>query len=69
MKVLLLQIKNLELFKNYELSPHLRRGHWRTFTSDYYTNKKGETIWIDPTFIKGEAYTVIEGNNKGELKK
>ena len=55
--------KNTELFKKYELSPHLRRGHWRTFTSDYYTNKKGETIWIDPTFIKGEAFTVIEGGN------
>jgi hypothetical protein len=55
--------KNTKLFKNYELSPHLRRGHWRTFTSDYYTNKKGETIWIDPAFIRGEAYTVIEGGN------
>jgi hypothetical protein len=55
--------KNIELFQNYELSPHLRRGHWRTFTSDYYTNKKGETIWIDPTFIKGDAYTVIGGGD------
>ena len=25
--------KNMELFKNLETSPHLRRGHWRTFTS------------------------------------
>jgi hypothetical protein len=55
--------KNMGLFKKYEISPHLRRGHWRTFTSDYYTNKKGDTIWIDPVFIKGEAITVIEGDN------
>jgi hypothetical protein len=56
--------KNIELFKIHETSPHLRRGHWRTFTSDFYTNKKGETIWIDPMYIKGEALTVIEGCNK-----
>jgi hypothetical protein len=55
--------KNIELFKKYEISPHLRRGHWRTFTSDYYVNKQGETIWIDPVFIKGDALTVIEGDN------
>ncbi|MCL2793664.1 MAG: hypothetical protein FWD87_11320 [Spirochaetaceae bacterium] len=56
--------KNIKLFKNHEISPHLRRGHWRTFTSDYYKNKKGETIWIDPIYIKGEALTVIEGNTE-----
>jgi hypothetical protein len=55
--------KNTELFKKYETSPHLRSGHWRTFTSDYFTNRKGETIWIDPVYIKGEALTVIEGCN------
>ena len=55
--------KNNEIFKSHENSPHLRSGHWRTFTSDYFTNKQGETIWIDPVFIKGEAITVIEGNN------
>ncbi|GHV20589.1 hypothetical protein FACS189494_04680 [Spirochaetia bacterium] len=60
--------KNIELFKKYEISPHLRRGHWRTFTSDYYTNKKGDTKWIDPMFIKGEAITVIEGDNDVKLK-
>lgn len=56
--------KNTELFKSYETSPHLRRGHWRTFTSDFFTNKKGETIWIDPMYIKGEALTVIEDQNE-----
>jgi hypothetical protein len=59
--------KNIELFDSYDKSPHLRRGHWRTFTSDYYTNKQGETIWIDPVFIKGEALTVIEGDKIGKI--
>jgi hypothetical protein len=56
--------KNIELFKVHENSPHLRRGHWRTFASDFFTNKKGETIWIDPMYIKGDALTVIEGCNE-----
>jgi hypothetical protein len=59
--------KNTELFKSHKTSPHLRRGHWRTFTSDFYTNRKGETIWIDPVYIKGEAVTVIEGHNEDKL--
>jgi hypothetical protein len=54
--------KNLELLKKQEINPHLRRGHFRTFTSDYYVHKQGETIWIAPMFIKGEAKTVIEGD-------
>jgi hypothetical protein len=29
-------------------------GHWRTFHSDYYINKKGEKIWI-PAHIRGEG--------------
>jgi len=52
--------KNIELFYKHEIAPHLRRGHFRTFTSDYYVHKQGETIWIEPMFIKGEAKTVIE---------
>ncbi|GHV82269.1 hypothetical protein AGMMS49991_08270 [Spirochaetia bacterium] len=60
--------KNIELFNRHETSPHLRRGHWRTFTSDYFTNKKGETKWIDPMFIKGEAFTVIEGSNEDKSR-
>jgi hypothetical protein len=55
--------KNTELFRSYEVSPHLRRGHFRTFTSDFFTHKRGETIWINPMFVKGEALTVIEGDS------
>jgi len=55
--------KNTELFRSYEVSPHSRRGHFRTFTSDFFTHKRGETIWIYPTFIKGKALTLIEGDS------
>jgi len=55
--------QNTELFENLRKSPHLRQGHLRTFISDYFTNKKGQTIWINPVFIKGEAITVTENEN------
>lgn len=32
-------------------APHERRRHTRTFRSDFYKNKKGETIIIEPTWI------------------
>lgn len=35
---------------------HERRRHTRTFKSDYYKNKKGETIVIEPTWIGPTEY-------------
>jgi hypothetical protein len=51
----------LDFFEKMEKSPHLRRGHFRTYSSDYFTNMKGKTVWIDPAFIKGKAITVEDG--------
>lgn len=36
------------------IAPHLRRGHFRYLGSDYYTNKKGKTIFIDACAVKGK---------------
>ena len=52
---------NTEFLNRLSVSPHLRRGHFRTFTSDYYKNMKGKTIWIDPVFVNGKAMTVVDG--------
>lgn len=35
------------------VTPHLRRGHFRYLGSDYFTNKKGKTIFIEATAVKG----------------
>lgn len=35
------------------------RGHWRTFNSDYYKEKKGETIWVYP-YVKGMDKELIQ---------
>jgi len=52
---------NEEFLRKIVISPHLRRGHWRTYSSDYYTKMKGETEYIFPTFVKGNAITVEDG--------
>jgi ribosome-associated protein YbcJ (S4-like RNA binding protein) len=56
---------NKEFFEKLAVSPHLRRGHFRTFTSDYFKNMKGKTIWIEPVFVKGSALTVVDGISEG----
>jgi len=50
-----------DFLEKMEKSPHLRRGHFRTYSSDYFTNMKGKTAWIEPTFIKGKSITVEDG--------
>lgn len=49
------------------ITPHLRRGHFRYLGSDFFKNKKGKTIFIEATAVKGHNNkTVIKhgGNNE-----
>jgi hypothetical protein len=48
------------LHENRDVSPHLRRGHFRYLASDFYKNKKGQTIFVKSSFVKGQAKTIIE---------
>jgi hypothetical protein len=52
---------NIDFLEKIKKSPHLRRGHFRTYSSDYFTNMKGKTSWIDPVFVKGNSITVEDG--------
>jgi hypothetical protein len=38
--------------------PHFRKGHFRSLQSDYFSNKKGEIIFVTETMVKGKAKTV-----------
>lgn len=40
------------------VSPHWRRGHFRTLTSERFVRKKGMTIYINGMFVKGMAQDV-----------
>lgn len=48
--------------------PHFRRGHFRLLESDYFTNKKGQVIFISETIVKAKAKTVLSTPNKNNLK-
>jgi hypothetical protein len=39
--------------------PHFRKGHFRLLKSDYFTNKKGELVFIHETMVKGKAKTIL----------
>lgn len=48
------------LIENKEVSPHLRRGHFRYLDSEFYKNKRGQIIFVKSSFVKGNAKTIIE---------
>lgn len=41
--------------------PHLRRGHYRTLTSDKF-RKKGQRVWVRATHVKGNDVEWREGD-------
>lgn len=61
----------LRIVSENEKSPHFRRGHFRYLNSDYYKNKKGEVIFVKPSFINGKALTIKKSDyhNETEIKK
>ena len=48
------------LHENREVSPHLRRGHFRFLDSDRFVNKKGQTVFVKSSFVKGKAVTITD---------
>ncbi len=46
------------------ITPHFRRGHFRLLTSNFYTKKKGQVIFIRSTFVGGKAKTIIDNEEK-----
>ena len=45
------------------VSPHFRRGHFRVLSSERYTKKRGQVVFVKGTFVKGKAYEVLEDND------
>lgn len=54
-------------FSKHYMSPHLRRGHFRYLDNQYYKNKRGQTVYVKPTFIKGTAKTLIGNKINGTV--
>ena len=49
------------------LSPHFRRAYFKRLTSDYFTHKKGQTILVKETMVKGKAKTIYTSNDMEQM--
>ncbi|MBD1422320.1 hypothetical protein [Sphingobacterium chuzhouense] len=47
--------------------PHFRKGHFRRLQSDYFTNKKGQMVFVAETMVKGKAKTISMSENIDEF--
>lgn len=47
--------------------PHLRRGHYRTLTSEKYKRKQGQRVWVRATHVKGNTVEWREGDRYYEV--
>lgn len=54
------QSNEIKEYLSNDITPHLRRGHFRYLGSDYFKNKKGQTVFVNPAFIGGKVKTIIE---------
>lgn len=55
-KTILCSNQLLDLSRN--VSPHLRRGHFRLLSSEKFRNKKGKLVFVRPSMVKGKSLTV-----------
>jgi len=49
--------------------PHFRKGHFRSLQSDYFTNKKGQIVFVAETMVKGKAKTVSMSQETDEFRR
>ena len=62
------KITDPETFGNSKL-PHFRKGYFKMLRSDFYTNKKGQIIFVSETMVKGKAKTVSTSTQIQEFEK
>lgn len=49
-------------------SPHFRCGYFKRLKSDFYTHKKGQTIFVSETMVDGKAKIVYTADNLEEIE-
>lgn len=60
------KIKDIENSSTSKI-PHFRKGHFRLLQSDYFTNKKGQIVFVAETMVKGKAKTVSVSANANDF--
>jgi len=48
--------------------PHFRKGYFKLLSSDFYTHKKGQLIFVNETMVKGKAKTVYTSDKINSIK-
>ncbi len=51
------------------ITPHFRSGSFHYLKSDYYKNKKGQTVWWSPSMVKGRASVMKDNKTHDSLKR
>ncbi|MCR4790180.1 MAG: hypothetical protein K5839_03780, partial [Treponemataceae bacterium] len=49
------------------VSPHFRKGYFKILRSDFYTHKKGQSVFVKETMVNGKAKTVYTADNLEEI--
>lgn len=54
--------KSEELLMEERLSvnPHYRKGHLRFLMSERFVHMRGQSVWVKGTFVKGQAFDVLD---------
>lgn len=50
------------------VQPHFRKGHFRLLKSDFYTEKRGQIVFVRETMVKGQAKTIHTADDLSRLK-
>lgn len=61
------KVLDMENHSGKTVSPHFRRGYFKRLTSDFYTHKKGQTVFVKETMVKGKAKTIYTADNLEEI--
>lgn len=48
--------------------PHMRKGYFKCLSSNFYTNKRGQIIFVRETMVKGKSKTVDMSDDKSKVE-
>ena len=49
------------------MRPHFRKGYFKLLSSPFYTNKRGQIIWVSETTVNTKSKTVEMSNDKDKV--
>ena len=50
------------------MRPHFRKGYFKLLSSEYYTNKRGQLIWVSETMVNSKSKTVEMSDNEKKMQ-